>query len=57
MELAYSATNRMDCLNVLLKILDTLSSQVSSLTLQESGRLARLLKREDEHINRLLSAA
>lgn len=56
MEQAYSVTNRIDCLNVLLKVLDTLSSQVSSLSLQESGRLARLLNREDEHINRLLSA-
>lgn len=56
MELAYSATNRIDFLNVLLKILDTLSSQVSSLSLQESGRLARLLNREDEHIGQLLSA-
>lgn len=56
MELAYSATNRIDLLNVLLKIHDTLSSQVSSLSPQESGRLARLLNCEDEHIGQFLSA-
>lgn len=55
MELAYSMTNRIDYLNVLLKVLDTLTSQVSSLTLQESGRLARLLNREGVHVDQLLS--
>ena len=57
MELAYSVTNRIDCLNVLLKVLDTLTSQVSSLTSRESGRLARLLNREGQHIDQLLSEA
>lgn len=57
MELAYSVTNRIDCLNVLLKVLDTLTSQASSLTSRESGRLARLLNREGQHIDQLLSEA
>lgn len=56
MELAYSVTDKLEHLNVLLKVLDTLSSQVSSLSLNESCRFSRLLDREQVHVNHLLSS-
>jgi methionyl-tRNA formyltransferase len=57
MELSYSRIGKVVYLNVLLKVLDTLSATSSRLPSSQSGRLASLLTREQVHINKLLSAA
>lgn len=54
MELAYSLTERVVYLNVLLKVLDTLTALVADLPVDQTGRLARLLRREQVHIDELL---
>ncbi len=54
MELAYSLTGNVVYLNVLLKVLDTLAARVADLPADQSGRLARLLGREQIHIDQSL---
>jgi hypothetical protein len=53
-ELAYTLTGKVVYLNVLLKVLDTLAARVADLPVDQSGRLARLLGREQVHIDELL---
>jgi len=54
MELAYSLTGEVVYLNVLLKVLDTLAARVDDLPADQSGRLARLMGREQIHIDQML---
>jgi methionyl-tRNA formyltransferase len=54
MELAYSLTGEVVYLNVLLKVLDTLAARVADLPVDQSGRLARLLGREQIHVDQML---
>jgi hypothetical protein len=56
MELAYSLTGKVVYLNVLLKVLDTLAARVADLPADHSGRLARLLGCEQNHIDQLLGS-
>ena len=56
MELAYSLTGKVVYLNVLLKVLDTLAARAADLPAEQSGRLARLLGCEQNHIDQLLGS-
>ena len=54
MEIAYSLSGKIEYLNVLLKVLDTLATRATDLPAEESGRLTRLFSHEQIHIEKLL---
>ena len=52
---AYEATNSLTYLNVLLKIIDSLSANAENLSRAQAGRLVNVIKREGDHIAQLVN--
>lgn len=55
MELVYTINSDLPCLNVLLKVLDTLIALKNELSLNNQARLAWLIARESAHIESIAS--
>ncbi len=57
MELAYKKTSKLQYLNALIKLLDTLISRSMDLSEDVGGRTARLILQEQEHVRDLANRA
>lgn len=55
MDLAYQKTSKLQYLNALLKVIDTLISRLMHLSVSVGGRTARLIQREQQYVQNLTS--